>query len=67
MIWKIESVEKGYPKIELVKVVKVSFTNVTVKSIFDDYEFQYNKSYFMQNRKPATQQDIDNYKFILNK
>lgn len=65
-VWKIESSVKGGPKVELVRVVKTSFTNVTVHSIMDGYEFQFNKSYFLQNRKLATQEDIDNYNFELN-
>lgn len=66
VIWKIESNVKGGPKVELVKVVKTSFTNVTVHSIMDGYEFQFNKNYFMRNRKLATQEDIDKYNFELN-
>ena len=65
-VWKIESSVKGGPKIELVTVVQANFTNVTVHSIMDGYEFKFNKNYFLQNRKLATKEDIDNYKFELN-
>lgn len=65
-VWKIESNVKGGPKVELVTVVQSNFTNVTVHSIMDGYEFKFNKNYFLQNRKLATKEDIDNYKFELN-
>lgn len=66
IVWKIESREKGVAKVELVKVVRTSFSKVAVKSIIDGYEYQYNKNYFLRNRKEATQEDISRYTFKLN-
>lgn len=66
-IYVIKSKEQGCPKIELVNIINVSSNVVKVKSIYDDYEFEYDKEYFMKVAKPATQKDIANYEFSLNK
>ena len=66
IVWKVESREKGVAKVELVKVIRTSFSKVAVKSIIDGYEYQYDKNYFLRNRKEATQEDINRYTFKLN-
>ena len=66
-IYIVESKDHGCPKIELLSIVSISSNAVKVRSIYDGYEYEYEKEYFMKISRPATQKDIDNYKFSLNK
>jgi len=66
IIYKIISKTKDYPKVELVKVLKIKKNTIKVISIMDNYVFEYDKDYFLKNRQRATELDILNYKFELN-
>ena len=64
-VYKIEERAEGYPKVELVNILVKNEDTVTVKSISDDYIFDYNKEFFERKAKIATKEDIENYEFVL--
>lgn len=66
VVFKIESKENSVPKTELVTVLNEKNHLISVKSITDGYCYSYSDWYFNENKKPATMEDIENYKFEIN-
>lgn len=65
-IYKIETLEPGLPRVELVKIIDEGVKMVKVQSIHDNYVFSYDKNYFAKNAKEATKEEIEKYEFELN-
>lgn len=65
-LYIIDQEDEGCPKREIVKVINENVNEVTVESILDGYKFQYDRKFFEENKRKATKEEIDDYKFNLN-